>query len=424
MKNLGTVVVCLITTLMISCQKDEPAVHQQKGKLLLDIGLSVQVNEISNTLKSTLQTEDFKVLVYNAGGSVVMAFESVLVMPDTIELEIGDYYVEAHSDNNLPAAFDNPYYYGISETFSITTETVQTIQVNCTLANTIVSVLYSDNVTLHFSDYRTTVSSFLGSLIFLMDETRMGYFQTLPLEIMVELFYQQPDGSEGTKTIAGSIPDPLSNRHYEIHVDAAPDDGMATFQILLDDTPVLTEVVDLNDGAATPGGTIGYGDLLITEIMYDPSVLSDTEGEWFEIYNQSGETIQLQNLVVTRDAVNNLVISESIELPPGAFFVFQRTAQATDAVNSLVYGSAISLANTGAVLSLCNPDTGSGPGAMIFSVNYGDPGFPNGTGASISLDPDLFNGADAISGTSWCTSTSVYSSGDFGTPGTFNDNCQ
>lgn len=424
MKNIGTFLVCMITTFMISCQKEEPGPRQQKGKLHLDIGLSIQVNEISNTLKSTAQTEDFKVFIYNAAGSLVMAFESVLVMPDTIELEIGDYYVEAHSDNNLPAAFDNPYYYGISETFSISNGAVQSVQVNCSLENTIVSVHYSGNVTSHFSDYRTTVSTSLGSLVFLKDESRLGYFQTLPLEILVELFYQNPDGSEGSKTISGTIPEPLANRHYEIQVDASPDNGMASFQILLDDTPVLVEVIHLNDGSDTPAGAIGFGDLLITEIMYDPSQLSDTEGEWFEIYNNTGASIQLQNLVVTRDDINNHVISASIEVPPGGYYVFQRTVQATDAVSSYVYGSAISLSNSGAVLSLHNADTGSGSGAPIFSVNYGDPGFPGGTGASIALDPNRLNAAEAVSGSSWCTAVSAYASGDLGTPGTTNDSCE
>jgi hypothetical protein len=131
-------------------------------------------------------------------------------MPDTIELEIGNYFVKAHSDNNLPAAFENPYYEGISDIFSVAGNTAQSVQVNCMLANTIVSVVYSDNITGNFLDYTTTVSSSLGSLVYTWDETRLGYFQTLPLEIQVELSYQNPDGSQNNKTISGSIPDPLS----------------------------------------------------------------------------------------------------------------------------------------------------------------------------------------------------------------------
>jgi len=424
MKKIGPIGIGLLTFLLFSCQQDDPQPQQSKGKLHIDIGVSMEVNEVSSVLKSTDQTEDFKVMIYDAAGIEVMAYESVLAMPDTIELEIGEYFVEAHSDNNLPAAFENPYYYGMSGSFSVTSELVQTVQVTCELANTIVSVVYSENVVSHFTEALTTVSSSVGSLVYLFDETRLGYFQTLPLTILVELVYQNPDGSENTKTLSGGIPEPLANRHYEVHVDATPEGGSATFQILLDETPVVVEVVEVDDGSSVPEGEIGYGSILITEIMYDPSGLSDTEGEWFEVYNNSGQAINLQNLVLERDDINRHVITESIDLLPDHYYVFQRTAQATEASNSYSYGSDITLSNTGATLTIYNEGTESDPGALIFSVNYGNAGFPGGTGESICLSPLSFNAGDAISGSSWCTSTSIYYTGDAGTPGTPNDNCQ
>jgi len=111
-------------------------------------------------------------------------------------------------------------------------------------------------------------------------------------------------------------------------------------------------------------------------------------------------------------------------LLPGEYFVFARSVTATDASNSYIYGSAILLPNTGAVLSIYNEATGTGPGALIFSVNYGGANFPDGTGVSISLNPGMFSASEAILGTSWCLSTSVYNTGDSGTPGVANDACQ
>jgi hypothetical protein len=97
---------------------------------------------------------------------------------------------------------------------------------------------------------------------------------------------------------------------------------------------------------------------------------------------------------------------------------------ATAATNSYTYGSGITLSNTGAVLSIYNEDEDSGPGALIFSLNYGGANFPEGTGASVCLSSDLINATDALLGTSWCTATSAYSTGDLGTPGIVNDLCQ
>ncbi len=425
MKNLSSIILCLMVILVLSCQKDEVIINQKTGSLHIDIGLFISVNEVNSLLKSTQAAEGFKVIIYTSDGTEAMAFESASVMPDIIELETGDYYVEAHSDNNLPAAFENPYYYGVSDLFAISSNTQQTVLVNCELANTIVTIIYSDNITNSFVDYTTTVSSALGSLIFSNSETRMGYFQPSPLDIAVALTYLKADGSESSKTLSGSIPNPLANRHYEIIVDASIDEGMATFQIILDETEVLVEVIELTDNSDNqPGGAVGYGELLITEIMFNPSALSDTEGEWFEIYNNSDHVVNLQNLILGRDDANRHIITDPIELSPAAFFVFSRNEQATDVTNSTIYGSDILLPNTGATISIYNEGTETDPGALIFAVNYGGDGFPDGSGASISLNPNMMNAADAIVGTSWCKSTSAFSTGDFGTPGIVNDFCQ
>jgi hypothetical protein len=410
--------------LMYSCKKEDPEPQAENGKLILEIGMSIYVDEIDNRLKSANAIEDFKVAIYNADGSESISFETLALMPDTIELAPGDYYVEAHSDNNLPAAFENPYYYGVSDVFSISSNTQQAIQVTCSLANTIVSVIYSDNVMNNFDEYSTTVSTSLGSLIYNSEETRPGYFQTAPMDILVELSYLNPDGTQNTKTLSGNISDPLTNRHYQVNVDASIDQGMALFQVLLDSSEVQVEYVELTEEPVIPDGTIAYGELLITEIMPDPSALSDTEGEWFEIYNNSDHTINLQNLILERNGSDVHTITDSIELSAGEFYVMARTPAATDAVNTYVYGTDILLTNSGSVVTIYNEGDESVPGALIFSVDYGATGYPSGPGSSISLNPAMFNAADAILGTSWCLSSSVYNTGDSGTPGLMNDLCE
>lgn len=424
MKNIYLIAVGLFALSLLSCQKEEPQTRLETGSLHIDLGLFIRVNEINNVLKSTNQTENFKVTIYKADATVAMAFEQASDMPAVIELETGDYYVEAHSDNNLPAAFENPYYYGVSELFTISSNMQESILVTCELANTIVTVLYSANITSSFMTYSTTISSLEGSLVFSESETRMGYFKTLALDILVELSYQKPDGSLMSKTLSGSIADPLANRHYQVLVDASIDQGLASFQIVLDETEVLVEVVEITDETNNQQeGAVGYGDILFTEIMYNPTALSDTEGEWFELYNNSDELINLQNLVFERDDVNRLVIADPIELAPGEYYVFARTLLGSDAPSTSIYGSAITLSNTGAVLSIYNEGTESDPGALIFSVNYGEAGFPDGSGASISLGPDKLNAAEAVLGSSWCVSSSLYNTGDLGTPGEVNDLC-
>jgi hypothetical protein len=381
--------------------------------------------EVTGHLKSEPLTESFHVNIYREDGTLEMAFDNLAAMPDTIELAIGNYYAEAHSDNNLPAAFENPYYFGTSAVFTINSNNLQSVTVICELANSIVSVFYSGDVMDGFSDYTTTVSSDLGSLVFAAGETRWGYFQPLPLDIRVELAWQRPGGTDTSRVLTGRIPDPLPNRHYEIFVDATVDGGVASFQVVKDSSEVLVEVLEISDGSPVVdhGGT-GYGDLLITEIMNNPDTLSDSEGEWFELYNNYTQAINLQNLILDRDGTNRHTITDSILLQPGDYYVVERTAAATGVSNAYVYGSDISLTNTGGVLSIFNEGTETDPGSLIFSVDYGAANFPVATGASLSLNPAMLNAIDALLGTSWCAATSAYVTGDLGTPGMTNDPCQ
>lgn len=425
MKNMYRLMACILLLAMISCQKEDAEQENPKGTLHLDIGVLISVNERPTLYKAAPVLDEFNVHIFRADHTEVFAFENVTDMPANIELETGDYYVTAYSDNNLPADFENPYYYGQTDPFTISSNTQQDVQVNCLLANTIVSVEYSDNIINNFTGYNCTVSSDAGSLVFTEGETRWGYFQTLPLEILAQLTYLKPDGTESTKNMTGSIPAPVPNRHYEIMIDASIEEGMASFQVLMDETAVALETITLSDEPVLPPvGAVAYGEILITEIMANPSALSDTEGEWFEIYNNSDHVINLQNLILERDDANIHTITDAIELAPASYFVFSRTDLSTNLVDEYIYGSDITLANTGATLSIYNEGSETAPGALIFALNYGISGFPSGTGASIGLNPNLLNDTDALLGNSWCIGTSAYSTGDLGTPGLVNDPCQ
>jgi hypothetical protein len=289
------------------------------------------------------------------------------------------------------------------------------------MANTRVAIVYSDQVKSTFSDYSTTVSTSAGSLVFARDEIRAGYFQPMPITISVTLTWSKQDGTNGTKTLTGSIPSPQPRKSYEIHVNASSD-GSAGIQINLDESMDPVEIVYITDNDNPISGVIKSGDLLITEIMYDPVAMADAGGEWFEIYNNTGATIDLHQLVIRKNATEQHIIDENILIPSHEYYVLSRTDTAVSG-NKYVYGTAISLNNTGALLALYNYGTDGNDGSVIFAVNYGDDGFPSGTGASICLLPSLLNYIDAAKGDSWCVSTSVYSTGDRGTPAVLNDPC-
>lgn len=71
---------------------------------------------------------------------------------------------------------------------------------------------------------------------------------------------------------------------------------------------------------------IAPGDLMITEVMANPAAVSDTLGEWFEIYNRSGTSLDLDGLVIRDSGSNQHTVSGPLVINADSYFVFGRSA--------------------------------------------------------------------------------------------------
>jgi len=158
--------------------------------------------------------------------------------------------------------------------------------------------------------------------------------------------------------------------------------------------------------------------IVINEIMQNPNVVDDTDGEWFELYNAGSESVDLNGCVISDNGSDSPhTINASLVVPADGYAVLARNADfASNGGVTVDYEYAgIDIGNTDdeIVITCC--------GTEIDRVNYDDGAtFPDPTGASMFLkDSDLDNNA----GENWCESTSVYGGGDLGTPGAQNDTC-
>jgi hypothetical protein len=416
---LNGVVATLVMLLFFTCSKKAGNEEKPKGNLNLSVGIAVSASDVYSQLKAA-NLDEFVVNIYNEADQIVESFNYV-EMPDNIPLPEGTYYAEAHSNNNLPAEFENDYYYGVSDNFVIVAAQTSSTNITCTLANIMVTVIYSNNVISGFDDYSTTVSNAGGSLIFVSDEVRPGYFDEGPLDIEANLIYTDGTGDSQMKTLTGIIEDAEPGKHYQIQIDAAVEGGDAILSLSVDET-FETELVIVSEEAPVSGP--GNGDLLITEIMYNPAVISDAEGEWIEIYNNSVSDYNLLNVVLVRESNDDRhTIGSDVIIAPGGFAVLARTLTATDNVD-YVYGSSISLPNTGEELQLYTYGTDGTDGELICRVDYGAANFNTGlSGVSIQLDPSITDAAEAMDGLNWCESTASYSADNLGTPGIINSVC-
>jgi predicted extracellular nuclease len=161
-----------------------------------------------------------------------------------------------------------------------------------------------------------------------------------------------------------------------------------------------------------------FAQLVINEIMQNPSAVSDAAGEWFELYNPTASDIDINGWTIEDNDFDSHVISNGgpLTVPAGGFLVLGNNADSgTNGGVSVAYQySGIALANGADELVLRD-----GGLTEIDRVEWdGGPVFPDPTGATMALiNPTLDNNA----GANWCTASTPFGAGDLGTPGAAND---
>jgi hypothetical protein len=77
----------------------------------------------------------------------------------------------------------------------------------------------------------------------------------------------------------------------------------------------------MNDACPVPAEPPTPGELVITEIMADPDVVSDNDGEWFEVYNVTDHPIEMGGMTIIDLANNSHIIDGSLVIPANSYFV-------------------------------------------------------------------------------------------------------
>jgi len=126
-------------------------------------------------------------------------------------------------------------------------------------------------------------------------------------------------------------------------------------------------------------------------------------------------------MIIRDNGVESVTVSIPLAIVPGQILVLGNNSNM--AVNGGValdyqYLNTFILANGNDEIILVNPLSG----AEIDRVFYNG-GFPDFTGASLSLDPDNTTTVLNDIGVNWCDGNDPYGNGDFGTPGQVNPQC-
>ncbi len=221
-----------------------------------------------------------------------------------------------------------------------------------------------------------------------------------------------------------------------------------SFQIVLYDTGVI-EIVHLSNGKPTAGivgisngssnGTTPKesnfvsagmmapglpGDVLFTEVHYNPHAVSDADGEFIEIYNPRSQAWQLDCCVLDNGAESHDIGPVTIAANGYLVLVSNANSSANGGITGgYSYGGDIHLSdgNAQALKMTCRGKT-----IDTLPFNTSAPWPHGGDGVSMQLSQQAYSATMNDMPAVWCDSTSPYpgaTTGDLGTPGAQNGDC-
>ncbi|MCP3669094.1 MAG: lamin tail domain-containing protein [Gammaproteobacteria bacterium] len=160
--------------------------------------------------------------------------------------------------------------------------------------------------------------------------------------------------------------------------------------------------------------SISPGDLIISEVMANPAAVSDANGEWFEIYNLTGNSLDLNGITLSDSGSNLHVVDFAgpLTISSHDYLVFGRggVASANGGYAADYVYSDFTLSNSSDDIIL------SAGGVEIVRLEYAS-GFAV-AGVSRELTGTV---GPLLDGVDYVLSISPYGDGDIGTPGAAGD---
>jgi len=191
--------------------------------------------------------------------------------------------------------------------------------------------------------------------------------------------------------------------------------GSARFSVLLTFLTLLicgilpSEMPGFNEKSLT-------SQIVINEIMKNPVSVSDSHGEYIELFNPNSYQVNINNwAIMDLGGDYHMIESEdTLVIEPLSYFVLARdTSSATNGGFPADYEySSFTLSNGADEVILVN-----GAGVVVDSTGYDSSDFPVEAGCAMELRNQLF---DNTHGYNWKDSMNSFGLGDNGTPGSVN----
>lgn len=205
-------------TLIASCQSEE-LVQYENG----DGYIQLSSVELDKSVQTRATSETMAIKISNSDGTIFQqANDWTELQGQSFLVPAGNTYtIEAYSyGKTIEQGFDVVPYYSGSEELTVKANTAHTVDVVCGLAQSMVTVSYSENFKSHFSDYSATVTGNEDlSLLFGATETRAAYVKAnQPLQIALTL---TPNGGVETTVTQSIVENALPAYRYNVKYDVS-----------------------------------------------------------------------------------------------------------------------------------------------------------------------------------------------------------
>ncbi len=193
----------------------------RQGRLFPSVNLDKSVVTSKSTPKSpasraaeAVTADQMKIRLVRDAGGYEKTWDSLADFPTDELFPVGEYTFSAFYGSEEEQGFNKPYYYGEC---AVTVEENKAAQVQLTaqLANSMLTIAYSEAFAAYFTDYKTTLTTALGSLEYAADATEPVY---LPAgEVSFAIAVTKPSGTKATLTPNSVTLKP--RHHYTVKFD-------------------------------------------------------------------------------------------------------------------------------------------------------------------------------------------------------------
>lgn len=252
-----------LAAIFTSCSQEAPfsAQEENTGRILTsNLSVEVKSDEMLVRSESDLPSpKDFTIEFCKADNlnTSVKKYDTMKSMPEVVSLPVGDYVIKAYyggvyGTNGEAAAFDKPYYYGVSNTISVEANKIldNFEPITCSLANVKVSVIFDSALANAMSaDSKVSVKvGESGTLDFTKDTQNAGYFEFVNgSNSLVATFSGKVNGSSIIET--KTYDNVKAGNYYKI-----------TFRLHVIDPNDPGNIVPGENGGLTIDATVSYFD--------------------------------------------------------------------------------------------------------------------------------------------------------------------